>query len=218
MKTVSVLTLAVLLIVQGGFIYAQNGNWRVSYPPHSGFSIETPVPLLKVISFDGEHGVNYDPGENSRDISSYAAVESSPEECRFGIIVISGRTRARFLRSGPGNELFWYLGAMLIGDDDDPDPERVKVVWADGLKGKEYFYIRKNQDFPNGRTGAFNTRGRIFDTGNEIYVIVFVGQKIDDLTSLDAEHFLNSFHLRRRTFRNRSLNTKGSHLPFAYPH
>lgn len=179
--------------------HTQSGNWQTSAPHSQGFSIETPASLRAVQSFDGEHGVDYDPPqENRQDVSAYAAIETEPEDCRFGIIIISGRTRAGFLRSQPRDKIFWYLSVMLIGDDDDPSPDIEKEVDAGVVKGKEYFYIRDEQIFPNGRTGSIHTRGRIFDTGQKLYVLVFVGQKTSDLTSPDAERFLNSFRLRGR--------------------
>ena len=176
-------------------------GWRVYTPPDKSFSVELPAPLTRVKSFDGEHGINFDTDWDMRGITSYAAIETTLDDCRFGIVVVSGKARKMFLRSSrPGRERFWYLSVIFIGDDDDATPDEEGEVRVNGLNGREYFYIRDGVS----NTGEIHTRGRIFDAGGRLYVVVFVGQKTDDLRSPDAERFLNSFraHGHRRSPRN----------------
>jgi hypothetical protein len=188
------LAVAILFAIQGDLTHAQNGNWRAYSPPHSGFSIETPAPLRRVMSFEGEHGASLAPDQRNEWAYCYAAIETTPQDSRFGIAVINGRSR--ITRSQKREELLEYLSWIFFADDDELQFMRAPVVVRNkGLTGKEYFYIDTYG------SGNLFTRGRIFDTGNKIYVIVFVGQNIKDLTSPDAERFLNSFRLRRRASR-----------------
>lgn len=116
-------------------------------------------------------------------------METTPDESRFGVIEIDARNK--YLRGKPRegeSGLYWYLGAILIGNEDEPQPTSVKRVIVNGLKGREYIYTH----------GGVSTRGRIFETRGRIYVIVFVGKNDEELTSPDAERFFNSFRLRRR--------------------
>lgn len=189
MKRSKVLALAFLFIAQCGFTYAQDGGrWRVYSPNHGVFSVETPAPLRKVMSFDGEHGASLEPDQKEENVSCYAAIETTPEDSRFGVIVIN--LRGRLLGSSKGEDRLEYLSAILIGDEDETQLMRVpRAVEHNGLTGKEYFYVKD--------AGLF-TRGRIFVAGGKIYVIVFVGRNDKDLTSTDAERFLNSFRLHKR--------------------
>ena len=180
----------VLLAAQTSYVaYTQNSSWRAYSAPDRSFSVELPAPLRKVISFSGEHNASLDPDQKSGWCPCYAAIETSPEDSRFGIIVTNARQK--ILRAKPregGYGLYWYLGAVLIGNEDEAEPTSVKEISVNGLKGKEYIYTR----------GGVYTRGRIFEVGGKIYVVVFVGKDDNDLTSSDAERFLNSFRLRKR--------------------
>jgi hypothetical protein len=194
MKTAA-LTLAVIMFAASRG-HAQ--DWRVYSSPNKSFSVELPAPLSKVKSFDGEHGVNFGGGQGEQGVSSYAAIEADPDDCRFGIIVISGRLGATLLGSQPRDKSFWYLSVLFIGDDDDAKPDIEREVLVNGLSGREYFYIRDEQKFPLGRVSSHHTRGRIFDADGKLYIVVFVGRKTADLTSPDAERFLNSFRVTTR--------------------
>lgn len=164
---------------------AQDGGWRVYSPPGGGFVVELPAPLRKVVWFEGEHGASLEPSQRMKGASCYAVVQTTPEESQFGVTVIDAR--GELSGSKRRAEFLDYL-KIFIGDDDRPEPESVKVIRSGALAGKEYFYIKEN--------GALYTRGRIFDAGDKIYVVVFVGRKAEDLTSPEAERFLNSFRAR----------------------
>ncbi len=192
MKAVGILSLAILFVAQGDLAYTQSGDWRVYSPPHSGFSVETPTSLLKVKSFDGEHGADFDPEQDGQWISSYASIETTRENSRFGIIVINGRLKV--LRSKKREKYLESMSYLFFADDDETQFLRAPIaVKHNGIAGKEYLYIKESMHGSN-----LFTRGRIFDISNKIYVIVFRGQNVKDLTSLDAERFLNSFRLHRR--------------------
>jgi hypothetical protein len=188
MKSPVIRTLTgILLFVQPSILaHAQTGSWRIYTPSKQSFSIEAPAPLRKVESFSGEHQASLERSQRIDWATCYAAIETTPEASPFGIIVINARQK--FIRSQPRDKLYWYLGAVLIGNEDEAEPINVKEINVNGLKGKEYIYTR----------GGVSTRGRIFEVGGKIYVVVFVGKDDNDLTSFDAERFLNSFRLRKR--------------------
>jgi hypothetical protein len=191
---ISALAAAVLTIQANYIVYAQKENWRVYSPPDNSFSIELPAPLREVMSFEGEHGANLEPNQKTEGGTRYAAIETTPEESRFGIIVVHERTRAKFLRSLKRDELLDYLSAVLIGDDDETQFMKAPVeVKYNGLTGREYFYVKDITI-----NDPLFTRGRIFDTGKKMFILIFVGRDTKDLTSPDAERFLNSFRLRKR--------------------
>ncbi len=192
MKWLSILALVgVVLLAQPSLLaHAQTDSWRLYTPPRQSFSVESPAPLRKVESFSGEHQASLERSQRIHWASCYAAIETTPEESRFGIVVIDARQK--FIRSQPRDEkhgLYWYLGAILIGNEDEPEPTSVKEINVNGLSGREYVYTH----------GGVSTRGRIFEVGGKIYVVVFVGKDDNDLASSDAERFLNSFRLQRRS-------------------
>ena len=179
-------------------------QWKTYTSPDKIFLIDAPAPLREVASFDGEHGATLDPHQEYEWAKSYAVIETD-RNVRFGLNVINGRLKG--FRSQPQARLLWYLSAVLIGDEDNPDAKIQKRITVNGLKGNEYFHIRENRIIGNGSTGEIHTRGRIFDRGDRIYVITFIGSDAKDLTSGDAERFLNSFRLvkpRTRAHRQRA--------------
>jgi len=188
MKSPAILALAsILLFAQPSILAcAQTGGWQLYTPLKQSFSVESPAPLRKVESFSGEHQASLERSQRIHWATCYAAIKTTPDDSRFGIIVINARQK--FIRSQPRDKLYWYLGAILIGNEDEAEPTSVKEINVNGLKGKEYIYTR----------GGVFTRGRIFEVGGKIYVVVFVGKDDNDLTSSDAERFLNSFRLRKR--------------------
>jgi hypothetical protein len=195
MKVIAISALAVVVsITQANHIaYAQKEGWRVYSPPDKSFKVELPAPLREVMSFEGEHGANLEPDQKGEGGTCYAAIDTTPKESRFGIIVINERTRAKFLRSVKRDKLLGYLSAVFIGDDDETQFMKAPIeVKHHGVTGKEYFYIK---DVTVNR--PLFTRGRIFDTGKKIYILVFVGRDAKDLTSVDAERFLTSFRLHK---------------------
>jgi hypothetical protein len=171
--------------------FARQGEWRTYSSPDNKFSIELPGPLVKVKSFDGKHGTDFDP-EQSKYGSSYVARESGDNEARFGIIALKGN--AKICKAQERSRTIEGLSWLLIADEDElqflkPPTE----ITSNGLRGREYFYVKdKTINSP------LFTRGRIFDTGTVIYVLVFVGSNQGELSSSDAERFFNSFRLRQR--------------------
>jgi hypothetical protein len=80
------------------------------------------------------------------------------------------------------------LDFVIGGDDATPTSER--AIRVNGLLGKEYVYAKEIAD-------QVYTRGRIFDLGDRVYVIVFRARIAEDLNSADAKRFLNSFRSLR---------------------
>lgn len=188
-----VLALTILLIAQS-IVKAQpqKTEWRVNSSPDKSFNVELPSPLRKVMSFEGEHGANLEPDQKIMWADCYAAIETTPEESRFGIIVINGRSK--FLRSQKREKILEVFSWMFLADDDELQFMRAPVaVMRNRLTGKEYFYVKETD------TSYLYIRGRIFDTASRIYVLVFVGRDANDLRSADAERFLNSFRLAARS-------------------
>jgi hypothetical protein len=147
------------------------------------------------MSFEGEQGTGLEPDQKIGWASCYAAIETTPEDSRFGILVINGR--GKFVRLQKRETLLEYLSWLFIADDDELEFLKAPIVVnRNRLTGKEYLYIKGTELF---------TRGRIFDTGDKIYVVVFVGKNVADLTSQDAETFFNSF---RRQNQRRNLQAR----------
>ena len=173
---------------------AQQDKWRTYSSPDNKFSVELPGPLIKVKSFDGKHGVDFDPEQNKYG-SSYIARENIDNDARFGIIALKGSTK--IFKAQKRSRTIEGLSWLLIADEDELQfLKRPNEITSNGLRGREYFYIKdKTINSP------LFTRGRIFDTGSVIYVLVFVGTNQDELTSSDAERFFNSFRLQQRRTR-----------------
>jgi hypothetical protein len=194
MKTLLTFSLAVLFVIAhpNTTALAQNNRWRIYSAPNKSFSVELPAPLIKVESFSGEHGVGLDPAEDEPGVRAYAAAETPLKDSRFGIVSISGR--GQFSHGVKRAEALEVLSWYLIGDENELQFMRPATrVRRNGLTGREYFYIKESTiNFP-----VF-ARGRIFDAGNKIYALIFVGQKKKDLTSVDAERFFASFRLHKR--------------------
>jgi hypothetical protein len=179
-----ILTLVTLLVSTTNS-YSQ--GWRMYKPSGKGFSVELPAPLRSVPSFEGEHGVSMERHPEMPEwVAYYAAIQSVPVDRQFGIVVydIPPKDRKRVTA-----ELLERL-RIVIGDD-DTSPTSEKEIQINGLSGKEYSYA-KDQSLD------IYTKGRIFYTGRQIYIIVFRTRSPEDLTSPDAERFLNSFRLRKR--------------------
>jgi hypothetical protein len=190
-------TLILALLVFSVSVMGQS-SWHTSSSPDKSFSVELPVPLRKVMSFSGEHGASLERDQKLEWASSYAAIETTPKDSRFGIIVVETKQLRKIDRIMSRKELFEALSNSFLADDDElqfmKEPFEVK---HNGLKGKEYLYVKENTI--NSTDPTLFTRGRIFDTNDKIYVLIFVGKDNKDLSSSDAERFLNSFRLNRRT-------------------
>ncbi|MFL6230493.1 MAG: hypothetical protein ACJ741_17105 [Pyrinomonadaceae bacterium] len=185
MKTATLLLAAIFLTSPP----CRAQGWRTYSPPDNSFSVGLPAPLHKVMSFQGEHGASLEPDQKIIWASCYAAFEA-PHSNWFGVITINGR--ARWLRSEKREDWLKYFAWVFLADDDELEFLKAPVaIKHNGLTGKEYLYIKEST-----HNSKLFTRGRIFDTGDKIYVIVFVGRDTDDLTSPDAERFLNSFRLQ----------------------
>jgi hypothetical protein len=175
--------------------HAQGKSWRTYSLPDSSFSIELPAPLQKVMSFEGEHGASLEPDQHIKWAACYAAIETSPEDSRFGIIAVETKSLRKALRSMSREEFLTSLSYTFLADDDETQYLRAPVIVEhNGLTGKEYFYVKEHS-----LSCCLYIRGRIFDADNRIYVLVFVGQDEKDLGSPDAERFLNSFRVRERS-------------------
>ena len=180
---VAIVIVVIGLCLTGAASHAQT-RWQTFTSPDKNFSVEVPAPFRKVAGFSGEHGVTLTSDQDDPSVTSYAVIETTSDDVRFGLNVLEV---PKSMKSRPP---LWYLGVILIGDDDHPQPKLEKRVNVNGLRGTEYVF--------NLETHEMHTRGRIFDTGRRIYVIIFVGRDLKDLTSVDAERFLNSFRLLKR--------------------
>jgi hypothetical protein len=190
----AVLTCVIAVALLSNVSYAQNKSWRSYSLPDSSFSIELPAPLRKVMSFEGEHGASLEPDQKIQWATCYAAIETSPEDSRFGIIIIGTKFLRKIRRLMSRKELLTSLSYTFFADDDETQYLRRPVgVQQNGLTGREYFYVKEHS-----LSCCLYTRGRIFDAGSRIYVLVFVGRDSEDLRSPAANRFLNTFRLRWR--------------------
>jgi hypothetical protein len=184
MKTLILIALAVLINTQVGLVaLAQNQKWKVYSPTDKTFSVVVPESTNNIeppVVRQGSCSIDGPSVERS-------LRETIPLETRFGIVVLDGR--AGILGTLPRRRALERLSWSYIADDDDPrffrSPEKVQ---SDRLVGREYFYVRDSE------TPLF-ARGRIFDTGARIYVLVFRARNLQDLVSTDANRFFESFHL-----------------------
>ena len=195
MKAFVTITLVGLLLHFASVDSRAQATWRTYTSPDKSFSVEAPAPLREVASFSGEHGATLATDQKEEGATCYAIFETDPEAARFGVIVLNGRLKD--FETTSRAELLWYLSALLIGDEDNPDAKIKRRVSVNGLRGNEYFHIREDRRMGNGSTGEIHTRGRIFDTGSKIYVITYIGQNTKDLNSPEAKRFLNSFRLKK---------------------
>lgn len=179
MKVIFLMLLTLLMTLEQR--HAQ--SWRVYSPPDKSFSIELPAPLRRVTFFEGKTGASSEAGlDVDKNVSSYAALQSAPKVREYGVIVIDGRSK----ELDPVERRKRVAGLDFVIGGDDATPTSKSTVQANGLTGKEYVYAKEIGD-------GIYTRGRVFDAGKRIYVIVFRARTAEDLGSPDAERFLNSF-------------------------
>jgi hypothetical protein len=186
MKTLMITTLVVLINTQVVLVAAQSRRWKVYSPPDKTFSVVVPEATNSVER----------PEQTSRTCSMFAHSlehtlrETIPRETRFGVVVLDGR--AGILRKLIRQKALEHLSWNFIAEEDEPGFFRTtKRTMTHGLVGHEYFYIKDSG------TPLF-ARGRIFDTGKRIYILVFRAQHLPDLMSVDANRFFSSFRLLKR--------------------
>jgi hypothetical protein len=142
------------------------------------------------MSFEAEQGASLALDQKMKGASCYAAIETTPGESRFGIIVIPAKYLSKIPMSK--KEFLKSLSYTFLADDDETQFLRPPLeLNENGLSGKEYLYIKDSK-----YSGSLYTRGRIWDAGSTFYVLVYVGRDEKDLTSLDANRFLDSFRVR----------------------
>jgi len=173
------------LIFLGGCSAAQSPVWRKEFPCDRSFSLEVPARLYEVPWFEGKHGPSLEAEEGrEKGRRAFVALQGIPKKRQFGVLVLDvpREYRAAFSRKEFGGLHF------VIGGDDATATSQ-KVVRINGLTGREYVYAHEIAE------DTF-TRGRIFYARRRIYIIVFVGTSAEDLSSKEAERFLNSFRIR----------------------
>ena len=194
--------LVLLALFLNGSVQAQGNSWQTYSPSDSRFSVELPAPLRKVMSFEAEQRASLALDQKMKGASCYAAIETTPGESRFGIIVIPAKYLSKISMSKEG--VFRSLSYTFLADDDEPQFLKPPLeLIQNGLSGKEYIYIKDSK-----YSGSLYTRGRILDAGSAFYVLVYVGRDEKDLLSFDANRFLNSFRVRGFKKRARTFKTQ----------
>jgi hypothetical protein len=182
---VNFITFAILLCMPS--VDAQ--AWRVHSPPDTNYSVELPVPLRRVRYYEGEHGIGdaWTTEEEARGSIVYVAQQSSPKAREYAVLVADIPKDRRPLSADDIDYLKWW-----IGGDDESEPTSALDVNVNGLQGKEYIYATDI---------AFDryTRGRIFDGGDQVYILIFKSSTAADLSSKAATRFLDSFRLRKQS-------------------
>lgn len=183
---VTLVTIFVVLIISSS-VYAQ--GWRVYSPPDTNYSVESPSPFRRVRYYEGEHGIGdaWTTEEEARGGIVYVAQQSSPYARDFAVLVMDIPKKHRPVSADVLDYLKWW-----IGGDDDSEPTSVLDVNVNGLKGKEYIYA-------TAISLDRHTRGRIFDGGDKVYILIFKSSTAEDLSSDAATRFLNSFCLRKKS-------------------
>jgi hypothetical protein len=177
--------LLVLLLILPGSGAAQRRAWQTQFPCDRTFGVEVPSRLYEVSWFEGKHGPSLEPDESfEKDGRAFVALQRTPKKRQFGVVVQRvPREERRPLARGEFGGLYFLIG----GDDATPTSE--KTVHVNGLTGREYVYAKEISE-------DTYTRGRIFYAAGHLYIIVFVGTSAEDLSSQEADRFLNSFRLR----------------------
>lgn len=182
----------IVVVVLGSLsgVVAQVKDWRVQEPCASDFSVMLPAPLYEVSSFEGKHGPTLDAERGFDNFGhAFVALQKTSMERQFGIVV---RNFSKKEQKELGRDLVHgnVDGFQFMIGGDDTTPTNEKVVRVNGLVGREYTYAKEI-------TSDTYARGRIFFVNNRFYFVIFVTSKAEDLSSADAERFLNSFRLRR---------------------
>jgi hypothetical protein len=166
---------------------AQSNTWRTQAACQADFTVQLPVPLYKVSWFEGKHGPSFEPDEgfDKGGVSAHVGLQRNPLARQYGVVIweVPLAERAEYRRGNLGSTNF------VIGGD-DADPTAVKDVNVNGLKGKEYVFAKQISE-------DTYTRGRVFYARGRLYMLVFVATTAADLSSGDADRFLNSFRLRK---------------------
>ena len=179
--------LCMLASSAGATVKSQTNPWRVQSPCDKSFTVRVPVHLYEVSWFEGKHGPSIEPEDGwDKGGRAFVALQGTPRRRQFGVVVQDvPRHERHLLEKRDFGGLYFVIG----GDDATPTTE--KTIHVNGLIGREYIYS-------NAISEDTYTRGRIFYAAGRIYIIVFVGTSAEDLTSADADRFLNSFRVRRR--------------------
>lgn len=160
-------------------------SWRTYAPTSESFSVELPTSLCRVGAFEGKYGVVDEPDVHRyKHVSFYASIQSEAKR-EYGIIVINRKAE----KSVKGQKADDIEGFEVFIGSDEATPTSETIIRANGLVGKEYTYAKEI------KVGIF-TRGRVFGTPTQIYVLVFRARTAKDLNSPDAERFLGSFRLK----------------------
>jgi hypothetical protein len=192
---VVILTFAAFGLVAQG----QSRDWHVYSSTEDRFTVEVPFGVGITKTDESKNEATLGPEQRERldsYFSIYEDVAAPNQDSKFRILVVNGQ--ARILKSLSRNNLLTYLSVMLIGDDDDPQPTSETLIKIDRLVGKEYVWAKESKVLEYGSTNEIFSRGRIFDEGDKIYIIVFRGQNAAELKSPSTEHFLSSFRLHKR--------------------
>jgi hypothetical protein len=179
--------------------HGQTQAWHVYSSSEDKFTVSVPRTVRISKSAEDKNEANLERAQEENfasNVSIYKDTAGSHQEGKFMILVVNAK--AKIFDSLSRHALLTYLSVMLIGDDDDPQPSREVAIKVNGLNGKEYVWAKQKKFFENGSSGEMFKRGRIFDRGDKIYVIVFVGQNAAELNSHITERFLNSFRLNPR--------------------
>ena len=197
MKDYIALTLLITLVGSSLFAFGQQQDWHVYSSAEDKFAVALPpaVQFARIATSKNEAGLDQDQ-ENSLDSFTSIYEDKVAPESKFRILVVNGR--AKMFNSISRGNLLTYLSVMIIGDDDDPQPTSERVIEMNGLKGKEYVWGKESKTLEYGRTFEMFKRGRIFDRGDKIYILVFIGDNAAELKSPIAERFLNSFRLSKQ--------------------
>ena len=189
-----ILTVAPFALIAQG----QSPGWRVYSSTADGFTVEIPSASRIVKTSESKNDASLGPDER-QSLNSYISVyeDASPDQdSKFRILVINGK--GDFFKSSSRSDLLTYLSVMVIGDDDDPHPTSDRTIKVNQLEGKEYVWAKERKVFEHGSTNEIFKRGRIFDQGDKIYILVFIGENSDELRSPTAERFLNSLRLQKK--------------------
>lgn len=197
----------VLSVLLAGAGQSQNIAWREYVPPDLSFKIKLPKGRVKVIPPNAKElkDTFIEKGVGVYLFLNKKAPEDNP---RFQIFVFDltrpemVQLKKQMVQLKKQEDVLDYFALMALGDDDAPSYlSSPKDINSNGLSGKEYNYIDTDEPFKH------FSRGRLIESTDRLFILVFNGKNEDDLTSSDASQFFDSFEIPK------ALTTNKTHRP-----
>ncbi len=168
MKRIIPLAIFVLTIQLNSFSQAPSEKWQTCNALDKSFSVEIPIEAKAK-------------KEDEKTVSCYYNLDNF----RFSVNKSDFSLFKEQLSSLSKDQAIYYLAVLSIGIDNNPSEMTEKSINLNGIKGKEYLSQGKKR------------RGQFFLLGNDLFAVIFYGQNANDLQSPIANHFFDSFRIKK---------------------